>query len=89
MHARPAPVYVAEYEAFAEAVPPRGAFDNVTGGAEDELTLQENLGAFRRWRVHARVLTGVGHVTMTTCTVGCTTAFPSGCACRISGPTSP
>ncbi len=73
----PAPVNVAEYEALAGAVLPRGVFDNVSEGAEDELTLQENLAAFRRWRVHPRVLTDVGQVTMATRIVACATALPS------------
>jgi L-lactate dehydrogenase (cytochrome) len=39
---------------------PRGVFDYIDGGAEDEHTLGENAAAFRRIGFHPRVLRGVG-----------------------------
>lgn len=38
---------------------PRGVADYVEGGAEAELTLAENIAAFRRWRFQPRVLEDV------------------------------
>jgi L-lactate dehydrogenase (cytochrome) len=40
---------VAEYRRAARGVLPAGIFDYLDGGAEDEATLQRNLGAFDRW----------------------------------------
>ena len=39
---------------------PRGVFDYIDGGAEDERTLAENSAAFRRIGFHPRILRGVG-----------------------------
>jgi L-lactate dehydrogenase (cytochrome) len=39
---------------------PRGVFDYIDGGAEDEYTMGENSAAFRRIGFHPRVLQGVG-----------------------------
>ena len=39
---------------------PRGVFDYIDGGAEDEHTMAENSAAFRRIGFHPRVLQGVG-----------------------------
>ncbi len=41
---------------------PRGVFDYVDGGAEDELSLQRNVAAFRRVEFRPRVLQDVGGV---------------------------
>ena len=41
---------------------PRGVFDYVDGGAEDELSLQRNVAAFRRVEFRPRVLRDVGDV---------------------------
>ena len=40
---------------------PRGVFDYIDGGAEDEHTMGENTAAFRRIGFHPRILQGVGH----------------------------
>ena len=45
---------------------PRAIFDFFDGGAEDEVTLQENLAALRRARLVPRVLRGVAEVSPTT-----------------------
>jgi L-lactate dehydrogenase (cytochrome) len=39
---------------------PRGVFDYIDGGAEDEDTMAENSAAFRRIGFHPRILRGVG-----------------------------
>ncbi|MFM8303136.1 MAG: alpha-hydroxy acid oxidase [Actinomycetota bacterium] len=41
---------------------PRGVFDYIDGGAEDEITLDANAAAYRALRFHTRVLEDVGTV---------------------------
>jgi len=50
---------VAEYEALASERMEPGAFDYFAGGSGDELTLADNLDAFRRVRLKPRALRGV------------------------------
>ena len=50
---------VEDYEAFARSRMTPGAFAYVSGGAADELTLRENVEAFRRLRLGTRVLRDV------------------------------
>src|ERR671925_7759 len=52
------PVNLLEYEVAARAVVPKGLFDFIVGGAEDEVSLRENREAFGRWRVGARGMGG-------------------------------
>ncbi|MBB1628023.1 alpha-hydroxy acid oxidase [Achromobacter sp. UMC71] len=66
----------------ARARLPRPIFDFYDGGAEDEITLRENVGAFQRLRLAPRVLRDVSQVDMTAPLVGATAALP----CAI-GPT--
>jgi L-lactate dehydrogenase (cytochrome) len=49
---------------------PRGVFDYIDGGAEDELTLRRNAGAFRRLEFRPRVLRDVGAVDISTTLLG-------------------
>jgi L-lactate dehydrogenase (cytochrome) len=49
---------------------PRGVFDYIDGGAEDELTLRANNGAFRRIGFRPRVLRDVGTVDPSTSLLG-------------------
>lgn len=53
------PVNLLEYEAAARAVVPKGLFDFIVGGAEDEVSLRENRAAFGRWRLVPRVMRGM------------------------------
>lgn len=53
-------ISLADYERDAERVLDPGAFGYYVGGAGDELTLRDNLAAWRRWAILPRVLTGVG-----------------------------
>src|SRR5438876_7552587 len=53
------PVNVADYEALAAERLERGAFGYFAGGAGDELTLAENVAAYRRLRLRPRVLRDV------------------------------
>lgn len=56
-------VAAADYEAFARARLDDNAWAYLAGGAADELTLRDNQEAFRKWRLHNRVLADVagGH----------------------------
>jgi L-lactate dehydrogenase (cytochrome) len=55
---------------------PRGVFDYIDGGAEDEHTMGENSAAFRRIGFHPRVLAGVGAPDPTTTLLGRPLALP-------------
>jgi L-lactate dehydrogenase (cytochrome) len=49
---------------------PRGVFDYIDGGAEDELTLRRNAEAFRRLEFRPRVLRDVGAIDTSTTLLG-------------------
>jgi 4-hydroxymandelate oxidase len=53
------PLTVAEYEPLARARVEHGAWDYQAGGAGDELTLADNVGAWNRIRLRPRVLVDV------------------------------
>jgi L-lactate dehydrogenase (cytochrome) len=55
---------------------PRGVFDYIDGGAEDELALAANRSAFTATRFRPRVLRDVGTVDPTTTVLGRTLPFP-------------
>jgi len=55
-------INVADFERLAAAKLDPGALGYFAGGAGDELTLRENVEAWRRWRLRPRVLTGVDAV---------------------------
>ena len=55
---------------------PRGVFDYIDGGAEDERTMAANSGAFARRTFHPRVLRDVGNVDPSTTLLGRPLAFP-------------
>ena len=61
---------VADYRRIARRRLPRGVFDYVDGGAEDELTLRRNSEAFRRLEFRPRVLSDVGQVDISTSLLG-------------------
>ncbi len=61
----------------AETVDP-GVMTYLSGGAQDELTLADNLAAFRRVRVRPRILAGVEGVTLATTLLGLPVAMPIG-----------
>jgi len=65
-----------ELEAIArERMHPR-AFDYVAGGSWDEISLDENVAAWRRYRFRPRVLVDVGQVDPSTTMLGRPVAFP-------------
>ena len=49
---------------------PRGVFNYIDGGAEDEVTLRANADAFRRWNFAPRVLVDVAQVDLATTLLG-------------------
>jgi L-lactate dehydrogenase (cytochrome) len=66
---------VAEYRAAARRALPRGIFDFMDGGAEDEVTLRRNRAVFDSWGL----MPSWGPVTepdITTTILGRTTALP-------------
>lgn len=61
---------VADYRRLARRRLPRGVFDYVDGGAEDELTLHRNTEAFHRLEFRPHVLADVGQVDISTSALG-------------------
>jgi (S)-mandelate dehydrogenase len=55
---------------------PRGIFDFIDGGAEDEATLEDNSAAFRRHRLLPRVLIDVSKTDLRSRMLGTETALP-------------
>ena len=58
----PAPVNVAEYEAYAAATLPRNAHGYYASGANDMITLRENRAAFSRLRIMPKILIDVSSI---------------------------
>ena len=58
----PKPVNVLDFEAVAREKMTPSAYDYYAGGAEDEVTLNENREGFRRLALRPRVLAGTGTV---------------------------
>src|SRR3954463_1651640 len=52
------PLNVWDYERMFEQTLDAGAFGYFGGGADDEVTLRDNVAAFRRWGVRPRMLVG-------------------------------
>lgn len=59
---------------------PRGIFDYIDGGAEDESTLEENSRAFARWAFVPRVLRDVSDVDISATVLGARRAAPIICS---------
>lgn len=69
-------VSVADMRRLAKRRLPRGVFDYIDGGAEDERTLSANCDAFAKVTFRPRVLQGVGEINVAGRVLGETTAFP-------------
>jgi L-lactate dehydrogenase (cytochrome) len=67
---------VADLRQIAKRRLPRGVFDYIDGGAEDERTLVENSAGFARIGFRPRVLRGVGPVSLETTLLGRTLPMP-------------
>ena len=70
------PCNVADYEAIARARLDPGAYGYFAGGSGDELTLDENLTAYRRWQLRPRVLIDVSEATTATTVLGREVSMP-------------
>ncbi|MBA3718463.1 MAG: alpha-hydroxy-acid oxidizing protein [Actinobacteria bacterium] len=70
------PLNVADYERLAEEKLDPGAFGYFAGGAGDEVTLRENVGAFRRLRLRPRVLADVSGVSTAATVLGHEVSMP-------------
>jgi 4-hydroxymandelate oxidase len=62
----PEPVTVAEFQALARAALPKAAYEYVSTGSADEVTLRENLAAFQRLKLLPPLLTGVAQADLST-----------------------
>jgi 4-hydroxymandelate oxidase len=67
---------LAEFEALARKRLAKDAFEALSGGADDEVTLEENIAAFRRIAVVPRVLRDVTNRKTNTTILGQEIAFP-------------
>lgn len=65
-----------ELEERARAVMEAGAFDYVAGGAEDEVTLRDNVDAWTRRRLRPRVLRDVSRISTATTVLGTGVSVP-------------
>src|SRR3954454_21823634 len=70
------PLNVWDYERMFEETLDAGAFGSFTGGADDELTLRDNVAAFRRWRLRLRMLVDVSATTIETTVLGTPISMP-------------
>src|SRR5437764_7492459 len=70
------PLNVFDYEALAASRLGPGAHAYYTGGANDELTLRENVEAYRRWHLRPRVLRDVASPTSATTVLGRDVSLP-------------
>ena len=69
-----------EFEAFARLAMEPGAFDYVAGGAGDELSLADNVAAWRRYQLRPRVLVDVAVIDPSTTLLGDAMSIPAAIA---------
>ncbi len=69
-------INVADFERAAAAKLEPGVLGYFAGGAGDELTLADNVEAWRRWRLRPRVLAGVGEVSTAATVLGARLSMP-------------
>ena len=67
---------VADLRTIARRRLPRGVFDYIDGGAEDEVSLRRNCEAFADWQFQPRVLRDVAQLDTTTTLLGRTLPVP-------------
>src|ERR1700710_197533 len=67
---------VADYEAAAAERLDPGTYGYYAGGAGDELTLRDNVEAFRRWQLRPRMLVDVDTCTTATTVLGQDVSMP-------------
>ncbi|XP_008800459.1 peroxisomal (S)-2-hydroxy-acid oxidase GLO4-like [Phoenix dactylifera] len=64
------PVNVSEFQELAKQALPKMYYDYISGGAEDQFTLKENIEAFQRIMLRPRVLVDVSKIDMSTTLLG-------------------
>ena len=67
---------VTDLRSIARRRLPRGVFDYIDGGAEDEVTLASNTGAYRRVTFRPRVLRDMGEIDVTSTLLGKPLSYP-------------
>jgi isopentenyl diphosphate isomerase/L-lactate dehydrogenase-like FMN-dependent dehydrogenase len=72
----PRPINVADYERLASEALDAGPLGYFSGGAGDEVTLRENVDAWRRWRLRPRMMVDVGEVSTTVTLLGTEISMP-------------
>ena len=70
------PVTVGDFVSRAKAQLPRATFEYITNGSEDEVTLRDNVEAFRRIRVLPPLLHGVNEADPSTTVLGTRVSMP-------------
>jgi isopentenyl diphosphate isomerase/L-lactate dehydrogenase-like FMN-dependent dehydrogenase len=70
------PLNVEDFERLAAERLDAGALGYFAGGAQDEVTLADNLAALRRWRLRPRVLVDVSEVSTATSLLGRPLSMP-------------
>jgi isopentenyl diphosphate isomerase/L-lactate dehydrogenase-like FMN-dependent dehydrogenase len=70
------PLNVWDYERIFEQTLDAGAFGYFAGGADDEVTLRDNVAAFRRWRLRPRMLVDVSAASIETTVLGTPVSMP-------------
>jgi 4-hydroxymandelate oxidase len=70
------PLNVSEYEQLAAGLLGAAAYGFFAGGADDELTLADNLEAYRRWQLRPRVLVDVAEASTAASVLGEEIAVP-------------
>jgi len=70
------PVNVRDYERLAEGALEAGPLGYFAGGADDEVTLRENVAAFERLRLRPRMLVDVSGVSTATSVLGTDVSMP-------------
>src|SRR5436190_7361121 len=70
------PLNVWDYERIFEETLDAGAFGYFAGGADDEVTLRDNVAAFRRWRLRPRMLVDVSASSIETTVLGTPVSMP-------------
>ncbi|XVF25254.1 hypothetical protein REPUB_Repub13aG0197400 [Reevesia pubescens] len=64
------PVNVYEFQELGRQALPKMYYDFYSGGAKDEHTLKENVGAFHRITIRPRMLVEVSRINMATTVLG-------------------
>jgi isopentenyl diphosphate isomerase/L-lactate dehydrogenase-like FMN-dependent dehydrogenase len=70
------PLNVRDYERIFEETLDAGAFGYFSGGADDELTLRDNVEAFQRWKLRPRMLVDVSQAQIDTTVLGERVSMP-------------